>query len=178
MSKKLTRAILLSVALTAIFAASQVSAQYAYSNYSSQKNSTVSVFAATDTKSNDSGYGVSLTLKSDPTAALTYVHFENFDVFQVSKSKPTQLAGYPVNVGVVLGYANSRVKEDFTPYGPYIERPDGLLSGLEASVSLGKPQGGFSVDLKASSLTESVNPIKWLTNPDLLWLGAGVTFKY
>lgn len=172
MSKKLTRAILLSIALTAIFAASQVSAQYAYSNYSSQKSSTVSVFAATDTKSNDSGYGASLTLKSDPTATLTYVHFENFDVFQVSKSKPTQLAGYPVNVGVVLGYANNRSSDLL------IDRPNGLLSGLEASVNLGKPQGGFSVDLKASSLTESVNPIKWVTNPDLLWVGAGITIKY
>lgn len=172
MNIRIARTLLLSIAITAIFAVSQVSAQYAYSNDYGQKSSTVSVFAATDLKSDDSGYGLSLTLKNDPNSTLTYVHFDNFDVLQVSKSQPSKLAGFPINVGIVLGYANSRV-DDLE-----IDRPDGLLTGLEASMSLGKPQSNFSVDIKASSLTESVNPIKWITDTDLLWVGAGITFKY
>lgn len=156
--------------LTTILAASQVCAQYAYSNYGETKQGTVTLFAATDTKSSDSGYGLSLTLKDDPTSAVTYVHLDSFDIYQVTKSKPTQLAGYPVNMGISLGYANRRNNA--------ADVPNGLLTGLDVSVSLGKPKSNFSVDLRASSLARNVNPIKWVTNPDVLWLGAGVTFKY
>ncbi|WP_319586067.1 hypothetical protein [uncultured Desulfobulbus sp.] len=188
MSRKMIRTILLSVTLTAVLAASQVSAQYNYTNSSSSdKKSTANIFLASDTKTNESGYGVSLTLKDDPTAAMTYVHFENFDVFQVSKSQSTHLGGFPVNVGVVLGYANNRV--DNTPVlgiegikplaaGDSADRPNGLLTGMEASVSLGKPTGGFSIDLRASSMSKNANPIKWISDPDLLWVGAGITLKY
>lgn len=175
MRTKMLRTLLLSLALTAIFAASQVSAQYVYSNNNTQKNSTASLFVATDTKSDESGYGVSLTMKNDPTAALTYVHFEHFDVFQVSKSKSSQIGGYPVNIGLLIGYANNRVSNNILDT---TSRPDGLLSGMEASVSLGKPSSSYSIELRASSLTENVDPIKWFSDPDLLWVGAGISFKY
>ncbi|MHB1456397.1 MAG: hypothetical protein ACYC0V_05715 [Armatimonadota bacterium] len=179
MSMKIARTMLLIIALTAIFAASQVSAQYVYNNNNrNDGKGTVNVFVATDTKSDDSGYGASLTLKSDPTATVTYIHFDNFDLIQVSKYQPTHLGGYPLKVGLSLAYANSRVNEDFNPYEPVMERPDGLLSGLEASVSLGKPQSNFSIDLRASSLSKNVNPLKWIGDADLLWIGAGISFKY
>ena len=155
--------------LMAIIAISQANAQYAYSNYK-EKESTVTAYAITDLESDESGYGLSMTLKEDPTAAVTYTHLESFDMYQISKSKETKLAGYPVNLGVAVGYANN---QDDT-----VDTPDGLVSGLEASIKLGKEDSKLSFELKACSMAEKLNPIDWLTDSDVLWVGAGVTFRF
>ncbi len=165
---KTIRLISIIVVITAAIAISQANAAYRY--YGHNAESKFSLFALTDVKNDESGFGASMTLKSDPTAAITYTHMDSFDVYQISKSQETKAGGYPVNLGMAVGFANNR---DNTK-----DNPDGLVSGLEASINLGKPNSSYSIDVKACSLSENVNPFKWLTDSDVLWIGAGISFKF
>ncbi|MHB0912242.1 MAG: hypothetical protein ACYC2Y_02185 [Armatimonadota bacterium] len=139
------------------------SACSAYGFYQKPKESTLSVFAAVESQTGESGFGVSLD-KNDSDIA--YLDMGSFTVIQTAKLQSTQVAGFPVKIGFTAAYASEKSGYD---------APDGFLTGL--TVLLAKGGGDtFSFDLRASVLAK--NPINVIGNPDVMWAGAGVSFSY
>lgn len=152
-----------------VAAASTASAQ-AWGNYSwNQKTTNLSVFAAVDTKSDKSGLGVSLAMQDQGITEISYLHFDDNSIVQASKMTSKQLGGYPVLMGVSAAYSSPKVGST---------TPKGLMTGLEVVMNVGKSAKGLSIDLRASSLSKGVNPIKWITDADVLWAGAGMSYTF
>ncbi|MHB1000302.1 MAG: hypothetical protein ACYC27_13760 [Armatimonadota bacterium] len=147
---------------------SQAGAQTIY-GYDDKKTS-LSVFAAIDTKSDDTGYGISFSMRDENVTDISYVHFDSVDLFQTARLTERQLFGFPAYIGISAAYANDRSDDT--------DAPNGLMTGLQVILNLAKPTSGISVDIRASSLSESINPIKWITDPDVLWAGAGISYTF
>jgi hypothetical protein len=37
---------------------------------------------------------------------------------------------------------------------------------------------GLSLDLRLASMSHNINPLRWVTNPDMLFVGAGVSYGF
>lgn len=135
-----------------------------------QNNTSVSVFAAMDKKSDNSGYGASYTKHGYQTTDLSYVDFGDFRMAQFSQLTPRQVGPFAANFGFTVGYADRKPDA--------LEGPDGMVSGISLVLAQTQLTQKVSLDIRASSLTKNFNPVDWFTDPDVLWAGAGLSMKF
>ena len=135
------------------------------------KDTSITVFAATDKKSDESGIGVALSKYDRGVTDLSFTDFGEFRLAQFSKLNPRQIGPYVAYLGFAVAYADP--DDDTTA-----DVPDDMLYGLQ--LVLGKIDLSYdlSLDLRMSSLTEDFDPIGWFTQPDLLSLGAGLSYSF
>lgn len=136
----------------------------------SNKDASVTVFAATSANSNGSGYGIALDRYDTQLTDLSYVSLGSVRIIQSAKLTPKVFSGYPVYIGLVAGYAD--------PATPDATVSRGFVSGLQVILAKSKSKSGLSFDLRASSLSSSLNPIKWVSDPDVLWGGVGASYSF
>jgi len=134
------------------------------------KHTNLSVFAAMDTKSDESGYGAALSIYDRGLTDLSYVDLGDFRVAQFAKLSPKQIGMYSAYFGFALAHADPKVEG--------LDAPDGMLSGLSLIMAETDLAFGLSVELRATSLSKDFDPIAWFTDPDVLWLGAGVSYTF
>lgn len=137
-----------------------------------QKGMTLSVFAAVDRESHDSGFGVSLSQRQNGLSDMTYVDLDSFRLYQFSKLTPKQVGGYSVNFGFTLAYADPKDPN------PSPDTPSNFMSGISVVLAKSEMSSGLSLDLRGSSLSKDFDPIAWFSNPDVLWIGAGLSYSF
>jgi len=135
------------------------------------KDTSITVFAATDKKSDQSGIGVALSKYGRGITDLSFTDFGEFRLAQFSKLNPRQIGLYVAYIGFAVAYADP--EDDTTA-----DVPDGMLYGLQLVLGKIDLSYNLSVDLRMSSLTEDFDPIGWFTQPDLLSLGAGLSYSF
>jgi hypothetical protein len=123
-----------------------------------------------DKKSGGSGYGIALSQYGKDVTDLSAADLGDFRLYQFSKLAPRRVGPYMVDFGFTLGYAEA--KEGLP------DAPKNLLTGL--SVILGKSELalGMSLDLRVTSLSTEFDPLAWFTDPDIFWLGAGLSYTF
>lgn len=136
------------------------------------KNTTLTVFMATDRQSGESGFGASLTKKQRQPVDLSYVSLNSFRLYQISQLAPKRIGGYTVNFGFTAAYADP--VDDAPPLGT----PEKMLTGITAVLAKTETSFGVAIDLRATSLSKDFDPIAWFINPDILWLGAGLSYSF
>jgi len=159
-----------SALLITLFALLSLTISNAYAGYAYYNNKpTVSVFLAEESRSSESGLGISLTTNEQEKKDITYVDFRSSRMLQVSTSTSKDIMGYPINVGIVLGYAEPKSGHDGYK---------GVTSGLQATLARTVSKTGLSIDLRLCSLSHDISPLKWVSNPDILWGGLGASFAF
>jgi hypothetical protein len=136
------------------------------------KKMTLSVFAATDRQSGESGFGASLMQNQRQPVDFSYVSLNSYRLYQISKLAPKRIGGFTLNFGFSAAYAVP--VDDLQPYGT----PENLYTGLTAVLAKTETSFGVAIDVRATSLAKDVNPIAWFSNPDILWLGAGLSYSF
>ncbi len=139
---------------------------------SRSKNMSLSVFMAVDKQSDESGYGVSLTQNGTQPIELSYVSLDTFRLYQFSQTTPKQFSGFKVNFGFAAAYADpiENVPDEGTP--------ENLYTGLTLSLARTEMAYGLALDVRATSLSKDFDPIAWFSDPDILWLGAGLSYAF
>ena len=156
------------ILIVIVLAASAVSAAWPQDNSSETR---LSVFMVTDRESRESGYGAALSRLDREMSDLSYMDFGEFTLAQFAKLAPKQLGPYTAYFGFAVGFAKP---DDASIPG----MPDGWLTGLGLTLGKVDLSYGLSLDLRASSLSKDFDPIAWFSDPDLLTLGAGLSFKF
>ncbi len=159
--------ILLLASLAVGLTVSEVSAQWRTGEV---KDTSITVFAATDKKSDESGIGVALSKYDRGITDLSFTDFGEFRLAQFSKLNPGHIGPYAAYIGFAVAYAD--------PDEGAVDVPDDMFYGLQ--LVLGKIDLSYdlSLDLRMSSLTEDFDPMGWFTDPDLLSLGAGLSYSF
>lgn len=133
-------------------------------------NTQLSVFAATDTRSDESGFGISMSRPgARDTKDLTFVNFNSYRMFQVTTLVPKEIAGYSTLYGLTMGYSERKSGDTAI---------DGVTTGLMVVLAKSNVGRGMSIDIRACTMTKDVNPLKWFTDPDIFWAGAGLSFGF
>lgn len=133
----------------------------------------LSVYGAYDKVSEKTGFGLALT-KRDRVGLtdLSGVAFDNSIMVQTSQLRPIMLGPLPIYVGMTAAYAFDRNKDETA------DTPSGFMSGVQVVLAKAQAAPGLSLDLRASSLSEGFNPVKWISDPDALWFGAGASYSF
>lgn len=155
--------------LITIVAASAASAYNPYKYSSGNGSGTLAVFVAEDQKASKSGFGVSYTTKDNGLSDITYLDLSSYRMLQVAKLTNKNLSGYPVHYGFTFGYSSPKSGE--SAYR-------GITSGLQAVLASSTNKKGISIDLRVCSMSHDINPIKWVSDPDILWGGAGISYSF
>lgn len=134
------------------------------------KDTSLTVFAVKDMKSEDGGFGAALTKYDMGVTDISFADLDSFKVGTFSKLSPKQFGLFPVYLGFALGYASA----DDTA----LDAPDGMLSGLALIAYRSNLAAGLSLELRATSLSEEFDPIAWFSNPDILMVGAGLSYSF
>ena len=129
----------------------------------------VSAFGVADIETSSGGWGVSLITSRPEITDISYVSTGSYRLIQAA-GLSNALGVLPVSVGLAIGYV------DPTADNPPFSR--GFVSGLEVGMGIVKSSSGVSITLKATSLSTEFNPIKWVSDPDMLWIGAGLSFSF
>jgi hypothetical protein len=166
MRTHMIHALIAILAVAALVAASPANAAWG----TRTKNISLSAFAVTETKSDQSGYGIALTKYGREVADLAFVDLGDFRMAQFSKLAPKQVGPWALNFGFAIAYAD--------PKEGVVGAPDKLLTGLSVILAKSEIALGLSFDLRASSLSKDFDPIAWFTDPDVLWLGAGLSYSF
>ena len=154
------------LAIAALVAASPADAAWG----TRTKSMSLSVFAAIDKKSDESGYGIAITKYGREVADLSLLDLGDFRLAQFSKLAPKQIGPWALNFGFAIAYAD--------PKEGVVGAPEKLLTGLSVILAKSEIALGLSFDLRASSLSKDFDPIAWFTDPDILWLGAGLSYSF
>lgn len=143
-----------------------------YGSTANSSESSISVFAVTDTQNAGGGFGASLTTnKGSQITDLSYVSAGSYKLVQTGAMSPNFLGGsLPIAGGVAVAYVN--------PSSGNANFSSGFLTGFEVGLGTIKTDGGLSFTVKASALSTNLNPYVWITNPNILWLGAGVSYSF
>ena len=127
---------------------------------------------AIDKQSDKSGYGISLTQNSREPVDLSYVSLDTFRLYQFSQTSPKQFGAYKVNFGFAVAYA------DPVDEMPAPDTPDNMYTGITAILGRTEMAYGIALDIRATSLSKDFDPIAWFSDPDILWLGAGLSYSF
>jgi hypothetical protein len=128
----------------------------------------VSAFGVADIKTSSGGWGVSLTASGQGITDISYISTGSYRLIQTS-GLSSALGILPISVGIAAGYVDPTEDTTFSR---------GFVSGLEVGMGIIKSSTGPSITIKATSLSTEFNPIKWVTDPDMLWIGAGLSFSF
>ncbi len=136
-------------------------------------DTSLSVYGAYDKVSEKPGFGLSLS-KRDPVGItdLSGVVFDHSIMLQTSQLRPITLGLLPIYVGMTGAYSFEKNGSEVSGI------PTGFMSGLQVVFAKAQPSAGLSLDLRASSLSQGFNPIKWVSDPDVLWFGAGFSYNF
>jgi hypothetical protein len=146
---------------------------YSYSTYQQPGNNLISVFGVADLREHNAGFGAAydkVNSTNNTLADFTYTHLPGEQTLQLAQLYGVHLDGYPVYFGFAVGYAKAK-SDDPNAY-------EGVVTGLQAVLLQGQTHKGLSFDLRMATMTNGLSPIKWFTNPDTLWLGAGVSYGW
>jgi len=137
-----------------------------------EDNSRLTVFAVIDNRNDETGFGAALTKSTDDGGQtdITYIDFESYRLVQATQLSPRQFGMFTTNLGFTIAYANRNT--DAT------DSPDGILTGLSVTLAEKDLAFGLSLDIRASALSKGVDPISWVANPDILWFGAGLSYRF
>jgi hypothetical protein len=161
------RGILIVIPVLVLISAIAAGAQTFWS--ADRTKTSLSVFAAIDSRSNESGYGASVTIHGPKTIDISYADFGPFQLAQIGQLAPKPMGMLSTNLGFVIGYAE---RDEGTTM------PEGMLSGLELMLARQEISAGMALDVKVTSLSKDFDPIAWLSSPDVLWLAAGVSYAF
>lgn len=53
-----------------------------------------------------------------------------------------------------------------------------MFTGVEAIITKAKLADRLYIDLGANSFSRGYDPIDWFKNPDVFWLGAGISYSF
>lgn len=161
--------VLISAGIITVLIASSSLAQWGSGE---KDNSRLTVFAVIDNRNDETGFGVALTKSAEEGSQtdITYIDFESYRLAQVTQLSPKQFGMFTTNLGFTIAYADRDT--DTT------DSPDGILTGLSATLVEKDLAFGLSLDIRASSLSEGVDPISWVADPDILWFGAGLSYRF
>lgn len=140
-------------------------------------DTSLSVFGAWDKVSEKPGLGVSLMKNDRGLTTLTAAAFSHSILLQSSQLRPLVGGVLPIYAGMTVGYSFATNDGSVQMPGE-MEVANGFMTGLEVVFAKTQPSAGLSFDLRASSMTKSVNPIKWISDPDVLWFGAGLSYSF
>lgn len=141
-----------------------------YAEWGIEKTMNLSVFAAMDKGSDESGYGASLAIHEAGITDLSFVDMDSFRFGQFAKLDPKQFGSIPVFFGFAVGYVER--KDDVS------DQREGLHTGLELMTDKYEIMNGFSLSLRIASLSKDFDPVAWFTDPDILWAGAGLAYEF
>ena len=139
-------------------------------NYGEKKSTSLSAFVTSERKSGATGFGAAWTQRGRETADLSFADLGDFRLYQFSKLAPKQVGPYSVDFGFTIAYADP--KEDL------LDTPKDVLTGISVIYAKTELMMGMSLDLRVSSLSSEFNPLAWFTDPDVLWLGAGLSYTF
>lgn len=142
-------------------------------------NTSVSVYGAWDQVSGKPGAGVSLSSRQEQGLTdISATAFPHDIIVQSSQLKKLGSGALPLYVGMTAAYsfANTQAAADQLLNGH--STPTGLMTGISVVVAKAQPSTGLALDLRVSSMSKDVNPIKWISNPDMLLFGAGASYSF
>ena len=163
------------VFLLVMMPAAQTSAQ---SSSSGKVSTSFSVMYLRDTETGSDGIGLSLTIQKHNLADITFAGFFDYFMMQASMLAPRQIGALTAYWGFSVGYAQPMTGGAADPFSYWRDVPEGIMTGIQVKLAHTNIGRGFSLDLRASSMAEGLSPTKWLTDPDSLWLGAGLSYKF
>lgn len=132
----------------------------------------LSAFAVAEKQSGESGFGAAFTRTGPQTLDISYMKVDSFSLYQVSQLQPKQIGPFSVNFGFTMAWA--KATEDL----PDPATPNDMLTGLSLVLAKSASASGISLDIRASSLSKEFNPIAWFSDPDVFWIGAGLSYGF
>ncbi len=132
----------------------------------------LSAFAVAEKESGESGFGAAITQTGPKTLDISYMKVDSFSLYQISQLAAKQIGPFMVNFGFTTAWAKraAGIADPTTP--------DNMMTGISLVLAKSASAGGISLDIRASSLSKEFNPIAWFSDPDVFWIGAGLSYGF
>jgi hypothetical protein len=144
-------------------------------------DTTLSVYGAYEKVTQEPGVWLAISKHTQGGLAdISGAAFNHSIILQTSQLRPITSGSLPIYVGMTAAYSfannNTSVQDGTLPAAN--PAPTGFMSGVQLVLAKVQPSSGLALDLRISSLSKGVNPIKWITNPDALCVGAGMSYSF
>ena len=142
-------------------------------------DTTLSVYGAYEKVSQEPGYGLALSTHAQGRITdISGVVFNHSIILQSSQLRPITSGALPIYIGMTAAYSFANASGQAGTLPGLNQPPTGFMSGLEVVLAKTQPSAGLSLDLRVSSLSKGVNPVKWISDPDALCVGAGISYSF
>ena len=142
-------------------------------------DTTLSVYGAYEKVSQETGFGLALSKHTEGGIAdISGFAFNHSIILQSSQLRPITSGALPIYVGMTAAYSFANTSGQAGTLPDLNQAPTGFMSGLQVVFAKTQPSAGLSLDLRVSSLSKDINPVKWITNPDALCVGAGISYSF
>jgi hypothetical protein len=142
-------------------------------------DTTLSVYGAYEKVTQEPGVG--LAISKHTQGGLTDISgaaFNHSIILQTGQLRPITSGAIPIYVGMTAAYSFANTSAQAGTLPAVNPAPTGFMSGVQLVLAKVQPSSGLALDLRISSLSKGVNPVKWITNPDALCVGAGMSYSF
>ena len=142
-------------------------------------DTTLSIYGAYEKVSRETGFGLALSKHAqDGIADISGFAFNHSIILQSSQLRPITSGALPIYIGMTAAYSFANPSGQAGTLPDLNRTPEGFMSGIQVVLAKTQPSAGLALDLRVSSLSKGVNPVKWITNPDALCVGAGLSYSF